>query len=56
MRVAGFWEKAMPAVCAETHQRDGGFAEWMVYLKTTIAEIASAKGSQQFRREEEIEK
>jgi hypothetical protein len=56
MRVAGFWEKAKPAVCTETPGRRGSWAEWIVYLKTTIAEIASAKGSQQFGREEEMEK
>lgn len=56
MRVEAFWEKAKPAVHAETHERAGRFAVWIACLKTTIAEVAAAKSSQQFGREEEIEK
>lgn len=56
MRVAALWEKAKTAVRAETHERAGRFAAWIACLKAAIAEIAVAKSSQQFGREEEIEK
>jgi hypothetical protein len=56
MRVATFWEKAKRAPRAETHERAGRYAAWIARLKTIIAEIATAKSSQQFGREEEIGK
>lgn len=56
MRVAAFWRKVEPAVRAETQEQAGRFAAWIARLKAAIAEIAAAKSSQQFGREEEIEK
>ena len=53
MRVAAFWEKAKPAVRAETQDLAGRFAAYIARLKAAIAEIAAAKSSQQFGREEE---
>jgi hypothetical protein len=53
MGVAAFCEEAKPDVRAETHEQAGKFAMWIAYLKTTIAEIATAKSSQQFGGEEE---
>jgi hypothetical protein len=54
MRVGALWEKG--AVRGETQQRAGWFAAWIARMKTAIAAIAAAKSSQQFGREEEIEK
>jgi hypothetical protein len=49
------WEKLKPAVPMELKQSENWFAAGIARLKAAVAEIAAAKSSQQFGREEEKE-
>jgi hypothetical protein len=55
MDAAAFWKKAKTDFRVKMEQRRERFAAWVAQLKTGAAEIAAAKGSQQFGREEEKE-
>jgi hypothetical protein len=55
MGAAAFWEKVKPAVRAGMEEQGKWFAAWIVRLRAGVAEIAAAKSSQQFGREEEKE-
>jgi hypothetical protein len=55
MSAAVFWKKAKTAVRVEMEQQKQRLAELVARLKTRAAEIAAAKSSQQFGREEEKE-
>ena len=55
MGAAALWEKVKPAFRAEMEEQEKWFAAWIVRLRTGVAEIAAAKSSQQFGREEEKE-
>jgi hypothetical protein len=55
MGEAEFWGKVKPAVRAEMEEQGKWFAAWIVRLRAGVAEIATAKSSQQFGREEEKE-
>jgi hypothetical protein len=55
MGAVSFWKRTKAAVRVESEQQKERFAAWVTQLKTGAAEIAAAKGSQQFGREEEKE-
>jgi len=55
MSAAAFWKKTKTAVHVEMEQQKERLAELVALLKTRAAEIAAAKSSQQFGREEEKE-
>jgi len=55
MSRAVFWKKTKTAVRAEMEQQQERLRELVARLKTHAAEIAAAKSSQQFGREEEKE-
>ncbi len=55
MSAAAFWKKTKTAVHVEMEQQKERLAELGALLKTRAAEIAAAKSSQQFGREEEKE-
>lgn len=55
MAAISFWQKLRPALRAETGALKKWFAAWIMRVKKGIAEVAAAKSSQQFGREEEKE-
>jgi len=55
MSAAAFWKKTRTAFRVEMEQQKERLAELVARLKTLAAEIAAAKSSQQFGREEEKE-
>ena len=55
MGAAVFWKKTKNAVRVEMEQQKERLAQLVARLKTRAAEIAAAKSSQQFGREEERE-
>jgi hypothetical protein len=55
MGAAAFWEKVELAVRAEMEEQGKWFAAGIDRLRAGVAEIAAAKSSQQFGREEEKE-
>jgi len=55
MAATAFWQKLRPAPRAETGALKKWFAAWIRRVKKGIAEVAAAKSSQQFGREEEKE-
>jgi hypothetical protein len=55
MSETAFWEKTKTAVRVEVEQQKERLMELVTRLKTGAAEIAAAKSSQQFGREEEKE-
>jgi hypothetical protein len=55
MGATALWEKIKPAVRAEMEQQEVRFAALAALLKAGIAEVAVAKSSQRFGREEEKE-
>jgi hypothetical protein len=55
MSATAFWMKTKTAVRAEVEQQKEWLAVLAARLKTLAAEIAAAKSSQQFGREEEKE-
>jgi hypothetical protein len=55
MSATAFWMKTKTAVRVEVEQQKERLMELVARLKTGAAEIAAAKSSQQFGREEEKE-
>jgi len=55
MSATAFWMKTRTAVRVEVEQQKKRLMELVARLKTGAAEIAAAKSSQQFGREEEKE-
>ena len=55
MSATAFWVKTKTTVRVEMEQQKERLAELVALLKTRAAEIAAAKSSQQFGREEEKE-
>jgi hypothetical protein len=55
MSATAFWMKTKTTVRVEMEQQKEWLAELVARLKTGAAEIAAAKSSQQFGREEEKE-
>jgi hypothetical protein len=55
MAATTLWQKVKPRLRAELGAPQKWFAAWIARLKKGIAEVAAAKVSQQFGREEEKE-
>jgi hypothetical protein len=56
MGAAAFSETCKPANGTELKEPEGPLGMWIAQLKLGLAAIAIAKSSQQFGREEEMEK